>query len=120
MVTGSFFATTPVDRNEIFNAAFPQARQLIGGGGYLSGDDRSLFQKWIDDTVVPAMMRAPENLKAELNACLQPRAVAGITLGSATLDFFNGLLPYYPEGMAQVVASLIVVAAYELRDRNII
>ncbi len=120
MENGTFFATTPTTRDEAFAVAFPQARQIIRGEGYFSGNDSTLFEKWIEETVIPALKRAPATLSSELTACLQPRSMAGVTLGAATLDFFNGLLPHYPENLAQVVAALIIVTAYELRSRNII
>lgn len=114
----TFFPNVPPDPAAAFEAAFPQARQLIATGGFHSADDRSLFERWIEDKVEPALNKANVQLKKELVASLEPRSAAGLALSAMILDFFNGLLPFYPPSLAQVVAALIVVAAYELRKRG--
>jgi hypothetical protein len=110
----------PRDRETLWRAAFPRARDLIAGDEYLAGDDESVYQRWLKEVIVPALQAASEEIKASLRYCLEPRAKAEIAALAAGINFLGGFLPHYPGGLAPAVAALIVLVAHDLHDRELI
>ena len=111
---------SPTDHNDVWQTAFPQARQLIVEDGFQSESDKNVFKNWINENVIPAFSKATDEVKESLRYCLEPRGRTELIMFSAGMNFICGFLPQYPSGMAPAVAALIVLTAFELRDRDVI